>query len=274
MTDPAADFSHEILDRFNRIVKSKKPSQGNSPKAAYSRAVTRQFDEQQLVSNVELTERVHQLEAKLQRRDLTIANLRREAALAMLQTVDQTRVDGGTTRVVDRVVDNESRINRCEDEITRLKIDQEDKMNEIAVLKKQLLMTGVKAQNRVNTLENDNFNLQEKLRVCVAENKQKSVYLSGKDNLLEQLNEMIRKRDEKYLEAEEKFANLMVQHENAEQENLTLMSTVFELNNQVNALKEKYKDQSDRFSTVLLDQQQTQSTLNTWKQEYTSLVER
>jgi chromosome segregation ATPase len=274
MTDPAADFSHEILDRFNRIVKSKKPSQGNSPKAAYSRGVTRQFDEQQLVSNVELTERVHQLEAKLQRRDLTIANLRREAALAMLQTVDQTRVDGGTTRVVDRVVDNESRINRCEDEITRLKIDQEDKMNEIAVLKKQLLMTGVKAQNRVNTLENDNFNLQEKLRVCVAENKQKSVYLSGKDNLLEQLNEMIRKRDEKYIEAEEKFANLMVQHENAEQENLTLMSTVFELNNQVNALKEKYKDQSDRFSTVLLDQQHTQSTLNTWKQEYTSLVER
>jgi chromosome segregation ATPase len=269
-----SDFSHEILDRFNKFVKSKKATQGNSPKATFSRAVTRQYDEQQLISNLELTERIQHLEAKLQRRDLTIANFRREAAVAMLQTVDQTRIDGGTIRVVDRVLENANKINQCEDEILVLKRDQEEKMSEIAALKKQLLMSGIKFQNRVTSLENETFELQEKLRICIAENKQKTVYLSGKDNLLEQLNEMLRKRDEKFLEAEEKYASLMVQHENAEQENLNLTSTLFELNNQLDALRESHRDQSERFSILVLDKQQIQSTLNIWKQEYLGLTER
>lgn len=150
------------------------------------------------------------MEAKLQRRDLTIANLRREAALAMLQTVDQTRLDGGATKIVDRVLNNVEKIHQYEDEINNLKKDQENKLLEIANLKKTLQMEGNRYQNRINFLENENFELQEKLKSSIAENKQKAVFLSGKDNILEQLNEVIKKRDIKYLELEERYANLMV----------------------------------------------------------------
>lgn len=163
-----------------------------------------------LNSNQELLEQIQHLEAKIQRRDLTINNLRREAALAMLQTVDQTRVDGGTPKILDRILFNDDKVNQYEDDITVLKKDQESKTQEIISLKKELQKEVNKYQNTINTLEKNNIELQEKLKISIHENKQKTVFLSGKDNLLEHLGELVRKRDEKYAELEEKYTTLMV----------------------------------------------------------------
>jgi hypothetical protein len=108
------------------------------------------------------------------------------------------------------VVNSIEKMNQYEDELILLKRDQEVKINEILNLQKQQLINEKKFQNRISFLENENFEMQEKLKVSLAEIKQKAVFLSGKDNILEHQNEMLRKRDEKYLELEERYATLMV----------------------------------------------------------------
>jgi hypothetical protein len=205
------NFSDEILERFQKIVRNKKTS--TSPKLLLARGITRQISSipgNEEFTIPELNEKLRQLEEKILRRDNTIISLRREAAIAMLQTVDQTRLDGGISSIVDRVVSNVEKMNQYEDELINLKRDHENKINEISNLKKQFQINEKKFQNRINFLENENFEMQEKLKIYLAENKQKTVFLSGKDNLLEHQSEMLRKRDEKYLELEERYATLMV----------------------------------------------------------------
>ena len=163
-----------------------------------------------MCSCVELIEQIKYLQAKLQRRDLTITSLRREAALAMLQTIDQTRIDGGTLKILERILISDDKMNQYEDEITSLKKDQEMKGQEIELLKKDFQKEVKRYQNLINNFEVTNIELQEKLKISIHENKQKTVFLSGKDNLLDQLSETVRKKDEKYEELEERYTTLMV----------------------------------------------------------------
>jgi chromosome segregation ATPase len=194
--------------------------------------------------------------------------------LALLQTVDISRVEGGTAKIIGRIQTNDDKIDKYEDEIASIQREYECKCLEVANLKKQLLMESNKSQNSINSLEKVNFELQEKLKVAINESKQKSVYLSGKDNILEQMNEMLRKRDEKYGLLEEKYANLMVQYENRESENLSMTNLSFDLNSQIDDLKKQLKETDENLSLATLQKQQMQSTLNIWKLEYLNLSER
>lgn len=213
------NFSDEILERFQKIVTNKKTSR--SPKVlSLTREITRQIssgggggtgggghDEETIH---ELNERIQQLNEKLFRRDETILNLRREAALAMLQTIDQTRIDGGITSILTRIFNNIEQMNQYENELIQIKNENKNYCHEIFHLKKNIQINEKKYFTRFNSLETQNYELLEKCKQLNNENKQKTIFLNGKDNLLEQQQMLLCQRDEKYSELEEKYSTLMV----------------------------------------------------------------
>jgi hypothetical protein len=154
---------------------------------------------------------ISDLKNKLDRRDALISSLRREAALNLLQGIDPSRADL-QTQVFERLKKDELKINELQGTVSNLQLFCEAQTRELASARKTHLMETNKYKNSINTLENANFQLQEKLKATIHEVKQKTTFLSGKEAIAEQLHVVIRERDEKYLRLEEKFASIMVLH--------------------------------------------------------------
>eukprot|EP00602_Paraphysomonas_sp_CaronLab_P002229 CAMPEP_0185029246 /NCGR_PEP_ID=MMETSP1103-20130426/15419_1 /TAXON_ID=36769 /ORGANISM="Paraphysomonas bandaiensis, Strain Caron Lab Isolate" /LENGTH=1228 /DNA_ID=CAMNT_0027563913 /DNA_START=183 /DNA_END=3869 /DNA_ORIENTATION=+ len=275
------DFKDEIMEKFDRMVggfKGKRHGFSRRTESMPIPRVTEREVSESSYSQEELLSRIENLDLKVKHRDATIANLRREIAIELMDikmagASESNRLEAHH-RALERMKKDEDRIAALEQDVKAYKEMCESKDKEILSLNKQMLMNSNKYKSSVRALEDTVQEHQEKLRHAMGEIRQKAVYLTGKEALMEQMNMNLKRQEEKYAELEGKYKELMMTCSEHEASTNTLREELNEVTGMLIKTKEELQSTKDSLTVALFERDSGQTTLEKWKNEYSALTDR
>lgn len=160
--------------------------------------------------------RIAELEEKLDRRNRTINDLRRDFAIELLQLrlsgASETNKADAASRAIERMKRDEDKISLLEQEKEQLVGELAKKEQEILALGKEALRESNKFKKTKMDMQTNIYELEDKIRATNAELKQKNSLLASRNAIVEQLNFTIAQRDENYLKLEARITSIMVRH--------------------------------------------------------------
>ncbi|CAE7464972.1 unnamed protein product, partial [Symbiodinium microadriaticum] len=203
--------------------------------------------------------RIAELEEKLERRNATINDMRRDFALELLQLRMSGASEANRLDAANRAME---RLKRDDEKIRAVEQEKEQLGREIALKNQEILALTKEAQMKENRykkikydMQNSIYNLEDNLRACQADLKQKKNLLNSRNAMIEQLHYSISQRDESYLKLEEKLAGVLVSE--------------LLVNSQQN-----FKQVKDDLTVLRFEKDTVDATLAKWKGEYAALTER
>jgi flavin-binding protein dodecin len=158
--------------------------------------------------------RIKELEEKLERRNATINEMRRDFAVELLQLrltgASETNKSDAANRAIERMKKDEEKIRTFELEKEQLAAEVAKKEQEVLALTKEIQMEANKFKKIKSDMQTNIYELEDKLRATNAELKQKNMLMTSRNAIIEQLNFTIGQRDENYLKLEARVATIMV----------------------------------------------------------------
>ena len=158
--------------------------------------------------------RIAELEEKLERRNATINEMRRDFALELLQLrlsgASETSKLEAANRAMERLKRDDDKIRSLEEDKGQLLQELTQKNQEIVALSKVAQMEENRFKKTRRDMQKSIYDLEDQLKASHAELKHVKGLLSNRAATIEQLNYSISQRDDNYLKLEQKLVGAMV----------------------------------------------------------------